>query len=475
MATKRAHGIDISQWQATFSPTDEHKSDIDFVILKASQSNFSDPKFENYYPSSLGIPLRGAYHYFETLKYTTSELLSKAKGKKQKGKKQKKQKKQKKAAKINVRLRDGKEQADFFLDRVKDKNFHFFALDIEFGRNPKTWIGRSQNKFTPQDIKNIKGWINYVSEKTGKPVLLYTNPNIYKNHLLPNGGEILSDLDLWLAGYPNNPNRETDNPLQIFKIHEDVKLWRFWQYSADGNNKGPAYGVGSRHIDLDVFNGTVTDLRFWLGLGDDQSGITDDLVEEGDEEMIVESTLSDVIAWLVELGQADIQPKIKSNLQREEFKVEAIQSTVEESIDMENPAEVRINIQVSVMSSTEGEPQATVEIIESEPGADTDPEPEPQDSFMVEVRASSGQNTALQSFSERDGKGKPIMQPHEPRIRIPNGSQFSVSASHTESSVDKGDGIIFGTGKRKYYLIVENSNDKETVGKYVKAADVVRV
>jgi hypothetical protein len=42
--------------------------------------------------------------------------------------------------------------------------------------------------------------------------------------------------------------------------------WKFYQYSADGNGKGPEYGVKSPSVDLDVFNGTVEELRDWLGV-----------------------------------------------------------------------------------------------------------------------------------------------------------------------------------------------------------------
>jgi hypothetical protein len=44
--------------------------------------------------------------------------------------------------------------------------------------------------------------------------------------------------------------------------------WRFWQYSADGNRQGSNHGVLSWDVDLDVFNGTVAELRAWAGVGD---------------------------------------------------------------------------------------------------------------------------------------------------------------------------------------------------------------
>lgn len=58
MTPKRAHGIDISYAQKTFKPPPAAESDLDFVILKASQANFPDPRFAEYYPATFGEFLR---------------------------------------------------------------------------------------------------------------------------------------------------------------------------------------------------------------------------------------------------------------------------------------------------------------------------------------------------------------------------------------------------------------------------------
>lgn len=54
-------------------------------------------------------------------------------------------------------------------------------------------------------------------------------------------------------------------------LHREEENWHFWQYSADKNEKGSEYGLPPRHdgssvdIDLDVFNGTLDDLKKWIG------------------------------------------------------------------------------------------------------------------------------------------------------------------------------------------------------------------
>jgi hypothetical protein len=43
------------------------------------------------------------------------------------------------------------------------------------------------------------------------------------------------------------------------------KKWTFWQYSATGD--GLAFGAESKAIDLNVFNGTLEELRKFAGIG----------------------------------------------------------------------------------------------------------------------------------------------------------------------------------------------------------------
>ncbi len=119
MAAKRAFGIDVSYAQKTFKPPDAH--DLDFVVLKASQANFADHTFEEYYPAALKVPVRGAYHYFVTSRVTVKRTV------------EKKEKKKKITTTETVQIPGfgWQEQAEIFLQQVKDKDFHFFALDLE--------------------------------------------------------------------------------------------------------------------------------------------------------------------------------------------------------------------------------------------------------------------------------------------------------------------------------------------------------
>ncbi len=208
----RAHGIDISKWQTSFDAS-VNPADIQFVIMRASVGMMKDSSFDEMVKSIRPIPVRGAYHYFR------SEW-------------------------------GWQEQAAHFLSLVKNQNFHFFALDIE----------SADNQPSAQFCRDAKRWIDHVAQQTGKRVLLYTNLVIYNTWLTPHGNW-MKDYPLWIAQYWFEPDRNKKPALP-----DGVTEWTFWQYSADGNNMGAAYGVGSKHLDLDVYNGSVEDLQKWAGV-----------------------------------------------------------------------------------------------------------------------------------------------------------------------------------------------------------------
>ncbi|MFC1923391.1 GH25 family lysozyme [Chloroflexota bacterium] len=368
MVTKRAHGID---------PPAKNKSDIDFVILKASQGDFIDPNFNDFYPTAEQYPFRGAYHYYITSKVEINLGEGTKKGKPpenvttKKGKKSsKKTKKGKKSAKGNrkgknsakgtekIYLKDGydwEEQAKQFLKVVDGKDIHFFALDIE--RNPgsefyvydeqKNIKSKGKNKFTNAEIQNIKMWVEFIKKhKPGIPVMLYTSADIYNTELLPHGGEILKDLDLWIARYPERPNRNEDDPFDEFLI-KGVNNWQFWQYSANNNQKGPDYGVAERRpgkkqkdVDLNVFNGSVEEMRKWLGLDPETKppGVPPDVPVTKDQSLV------EIISQLDKIELAGIKPNVQIIIQQDEFDIEQITSLVAKLKDAGVTPEVNINI-----------------------------------------------------------------------------------------------------------------------------------
>ena len=213
----KAHGVDISHWDVSFDP-EKATGLIDFAIQKASEGTFRDSKIAEIWAGVQKVPIRGAYHY----------------------------------------LRSGSNwqtQADFFITVVKGNDHHFYALDFEGMGNT---MGASFADMAHQ-------WIEYATAKTGKPVLLYTNPSHYDTDLFPYG-DWMKDYPLWLAQYWKNPKPDMDPGMPKKRKLGD---WTIYQYASEINFAGHAkeYGTPVNSIDLNVFNGTVADMRAWLKLG----------------------------------------------------------------------------------------------------------------------------------------------------------------------------------------------------------------
>lgn len=512
MIGKRAHGIDISHYQEELIPPPDNNADIDFVILKASQAKRPDSAFEHLYLAAKEFPLRGAYHYFVTRSYRTSELLpdrvvspkkvieGKAQGVKAKNNKgvvfkgpevmvfYRKEWVSVRKARVRTSVAEGpnwQEQADFFLSKVAGKDIHFFALDVERGSDPEKYIGFEYNIFGTEDIKNIKNWIGYVKDKTGKPVLLYTNSDVYLHELSQSGGQILADLDLWLAGYLNAPRRDEQDPVSLFKVPS--KNWRFWQYSADKNGLGAAYGVKTESVDLDVFNGTREELYAWLGLQVDGVRVTvhpdekrppERMPERGEAEKRIATTF----AQLELIKKVGLRPVVHIHLHMDEFNLETANSLKERLRQSGLEAEIVISVELT-LEADGGSRSVPLEAgderaVERKPDFGSggkekrEPEAATEDSFSVEVTETKA---LVQYIHSLDKAGKPFMLPRDPRIRLPQGTRISVSATHKASDKDSGDGNVHGTGNKLYYFITACPFNREAEGFYLRQADVRRV
>jgi len=91
-------------------------------------------------------------------------------------------------------------------------------------------------------------WMNYVEQQTGVEPLIYTGAYFAQSNLNPS----ICSRDLWIAAWPSNPNPQTDNPAYLWQW----TTWRFWQYAGDVTIPG----VTNQRVDLNVFNGTPTQL-----------------------------------------------------------------------------------------------------------------------------------------------------------------------------------------------------------------------
>jgi GH25 family lysozyme M1 (1,4-beta-N-acetylmuramidase) len=221
---ERAFGLDISKYDLRYSAI---VRPVDFVIQRASYGLKRDERFEALWTDTRSVPIRGAYHYFNT----------------------------------GV---PWKAQADHFLDVIAGRDFHFLALDYETYYN-------NLNAASAAEARQI---MSHLRSETGKQVLLYCNPNVYENYLRPYG-DWMAEWPLWISQWYSKwwfANRATGP-----RLPKERSDWAFWQYGGDyqhptglwsvpGYNEGAQWGVGAKHVDLDLFNGSPADLRAWVGI-----------------------------------------------------------------------------------------------------------------------------------------------------------------------------------------------------------------
>ena len=238
----RAQGIDISQYQEGY---DASVKKHDFVFLRATINVSTDKNFAKHAESIADVPVRGAYHYLSSYKANSDELF-------------------------------WQEQADYYLDVMSDFDFNLYILDFERkNNNPSMRFGAGAKK-----------WIDYVAQQSGKVVMLYSNPASYQEYLLPYGQRWMNDYPFWVAQYPYDRawNERLTEVLSVSggwepRLPAGHRNWKFWQFSADGNQKGPENGIERKvwhlvppAVDIDVFNGTVQELMEWLSLEDQGGG-----------------------------------------------------------------------------------------------------------------------------------------------------------------------------------------------------------
>lgn len=212
--TERAHGLDISKYDLFFRP-EEATGQLDFVVQRISYRTTRDEAFDTLIGGVLSVPIRGGYHYLNS-------------------------------------DTDWKRQADKFIEYVSPYKYHFFVCDFEGAFNVLSmdFANRAWN------------WIHYVQDKTGVTNLLYTSPSLYKDWIFPSQNKFginWNSVPLWQAQWLHTPN-PNGTPS---KVSGRISGWNLWQYTDKGNGK--LYGVSRpTACDLDVYNGTVEQMKEWL-------------------------------------------------------------------------------------------------------------------------------------------------------------------------------------------------------------------
>ena len=195
------HGIDVSKYQDLIV-WEEVKAmkvkniQLGFSFIKATEGiGNTDPRFNrNWKKAKENKIIRGAYHYF-------------------------------------IASKDGKMQAENFIDKVKLESGDFPpVLDIEQLNGTSAAVIK----------KEAKKWLEVVENYYQVKPIIYTNLDFYNR----NFGSEFDKYPLWIAHY-----------YQLEKPRID-RGWMFWQHSDEGR----VNGIGSK-VDFNVFNGDSLEFK----------------------------------------------------------------------------------------------------------------------------------------------------------------------------------------------------------------------
>ena len=218
--TAFAQGVDLSKWNVSYDPS---KKRVDFCIIKASDGTARDPAFNKLLSEASPVSVKGAYHYYRSgVAWQT--------------------------------------QADNFLAAVNGLPVHVLAIDYEHINNVLT-------KATDDALKLI---LAYVAAESGKKVLLYTQYNMIVGEMPSRGSAWVKTYNaLWVARWFER------NYYYTTATSPGITNWKCWQYGGDyhtstwsvpGYKQGAEYGVENDSIDLNAYNGTLADMKTWLGV-----------------------------------------------------------------------------------------------------------------------------------------------------------------------------------------------------------------
>jgi len=214
---ERTLGIDVSFWQDnnnTPQQIDWKKAKTAgavFAFIKASQATFTDSDFVyNWEGAKTAGILRGAYHFFD---YRVSP----------------------------------KTQATHFIKLLKNDPGELPpVMDLE--QHPNWPLPSRENL-----LAVIKTFLEALQAEFGRKPLFYTNPSMIYYTLKP-VPSWLTAYPLWIAHYG------VPQPTMI----QPWASWTFWQWTDKGD--GLAFGMESKGLDMNWFNGTEQELRKWAGV-----------------------------------------------------------------------------------------------------------------------------------------------------------------------------------------------------------------
>lgn len=203
---QKIYGIDVSHYRLNELINTSQLDSISFVFIKATEGkNYINPNFYKEWNVAIKNKLyKGAYHFYRD--------------------------------KIDPMV-----QADYFYSKIKtvlDSTSLPVVLDVE----KESFSSKKHN--TPKNQKAVLECLKRIEELTDKTPIIYTNTNFGKHFFTDS---TFSKYPLWIADYSEKEKPKVPN---IWKNDS----WLFWQKSSN-------YKIDSTNVDLDVFNGSLKDLK----------------------------------------------------------------------------------------------------------------------------------------------------------------------------------------------------------------------
>ena len=169
-------------------------------------------------------------------------------------------------ARSNVRPAD---QVETYLAAIEGHRVDVHVIDFE-----KTHNTHEDGDFALE----CKFMMDEIMYATGQRCILYSGMNVLQTWMLDQGVNFL-DGDSYQLMYARYPwatwNQDFADEVIAGNVDpglpDGIDSWKLWQFSADGNGQGSKHGVTSTDVDLDVFNGTLEEMKAWASVEEEPS------------------------------------------------------------------------------------------------------------------------------------------------------------------------------------------------------------
>jgi lysozyme len=212
-------GIDISKWDGNWDAKKAKQAGATFVFIKASEATVTDPQFVvNWQKAKDAGLVRGAYHYLD---YT----------------------------------KPGADQANYFADLLKDDPGELPpVIDYELRRTDND--PSAALVFLRDCLDQLTKRTELFENASFKRPMIYTSPGFWVEYGDQTKRDYWIQFPLWNAHWitANTP-----------KVPSPWTMWHFWQFTSKG--PGEAFGSECLSMDMNRFNGTLSELMEFSGIG----------------------------------------------------------------------------------------------------------------------------------------------------------------------------------------------------------------